>query len=199
MEMASTARESGAQHKGFEKGDLQTPSFSFLFQFFFSFALIVRLAIRNCSRRALTHMLGSTAKHLSRGSFSYLTFTMSINFQIAVLDHSSRSSEGRHPRAQPSQRLSGRHRGIASLVFSHRGSASKRISAARTRIARIFSENSRRLWLFLGSVRGFSRKTPGKSRENCWNIFPEAPNATNSRISGTGKGKPAGNLGSTLP
>ena len=63
------------------------------------------------------------------------------------------------------------------------------------------SENSRRLsqWLFPGSVRGFSGKTPGKSRENCWKNFPESRNATNSRISGTGKGKPAGNLGSTLP
>ena len=61
------------------------------------------------------------------------------------------------------------------------------------------SENSRRLWLFPGSVRGFPRKTPGKSRENCRRISPEAPNATNSRISGTGKGKPAGNLWSTLP
>ena len=37
--------------------------------------------------------------------------------------------------------LSGRHRGIASLVFSHRGSASQRISAARTRIARIFASH----------------------------------------------------------
>ena len=36
------------------------------------------------------------------------------------------------------------------------------------------------------------------SGENCWKKFPEAPNATNSGISGTGKGKPAGNLGSTL-
>ena len=62
-----------------------------------------------------------------------------------------------------------------------------------------FSENSRRLWLFQGSVRGFPRKTPGKSRENCWKNFPGAPNATNSRISGTGKGKPAANLGSTRP
>ena len=62
-----------------------------------------------------------------------------------------------------------------------------------------FSGNSRRLWLFPGSVRGFPRKTPGKSRENCWKIFPESRNATNSRILGTGKGKPAGNLGSTLP
>ena len=61
------------------------------------------------------------------------------------------------------------------------------------------SENSRRLWLFLGSVRGFSRKTPGKCWENCWKIFPESRNATNSRIWGSGKGKPAGNLGPTLP
>ena len=61
------------------------------------------------------------------------------------------------------------------------------------------SENSRRLWLFPGSVRGFARKTSGKSQENCWKNCPELPNATNSRISGTGKGKPAGNLGSTLP
>ena len=38
-------------------------------------------------------------------------------------------------------KLSGRHRGIASLVFSHRGSASQRISAARTRIARIFASH----------------------------------------------------------
>ena len=34
------------------------------------------------------------------------------------------------------------------------------------------SENSRRLWLFPGPVRGFLRKTPGKSRENCWKILP---------------------------
>ena len=39
------------------------------------------------------------------------------------------------------QGLSGRHRGIASLVSSHRGSASQRISAARTRIARIFASH----------------------------------------------------------
>ena len=60
------------------------------------------------------------------------------------------------------------------------------------------SENSRRLWLFPGSFRGFRRKTPGKSQENCWKIFPESRNAINSRILGTGKGNPAGNLGSTL-
>ena len=39
----------------------------------------------------------------------------------------------------------------------------------------------------------------GKSRENCWKIFPGKRNAINSGISGTGKGKPVGNLGSTLP
>ena len=51
-----------------------------------------------------------------------------------------------------------------------------------------------------GCFRGlFSRKTPGKFQENCWKNFPESRNATNSRISGTGKGKPAGNLGPTLP
>ena len=33
------------------------------------------------------------------------------------------------------------------------------------------SENSRRLWLFLGSLRGFPRKTPRKSQENCWKNF----------------------------
>ena len=36
----------------------------------------------------------------------------------------------------------------------------------------------------MGCVRGFPRKTPGKSRENCWKIFTEPRNATNSRISG---------------
>ena len=36
-----------------------------------------------------------------------------------------------------------------------------------------FSENSRRLWLFLGSVRGLSRKIPRKSWENSWNFFPK--------------------------
>ena len=36
------------------------------------------------------------------------------------------------------------------------------------------SENSRRLWLFLGSLREFCRKVPGKFRENCWKIFPES-------------------------
>ena len=41
----------------------------------------------------------------------------------------------------------------------------------------IFSENSRRLWLFPGSVWGFPRKTPGKPQENCWKVRPEAANA----------------------
>ena len=51
----------------------------------------------------------------------------------------------------------------------------------------------------MGCVRGFSRKTPGKSRENCWINFPKSRTATNSRISDTGKSKPAGNPGSVLP
>ena len=58
-----------------------------------------------------------------------------------------------------------------------------------------YSKNSRRLWLFLGSVRGFVREVEGKFWEECWKIFPESPNALNSRISGTGQGKPAANLG----
>ena len=72
-------------------------------------------------------------------------------------------------------------------------------SVAKVFRAALKSENSRRLWLFVGCVRGFPRKTPGKSRENCWKKIPESRNATNSMISGTGKGKPAANLGSTLP
>ena len=67
------------------------------------------------------------------------------------------------------------------------------------RFSPYFSENSRRLWLFLRSARGFPRKIPGKSQENCWKMFPESRHALNSRISGTGKGKPAANLRSTLP
>ena len=46
--------------------------------------------------------------------------------------------------------------------------------------------------VFAGVLQESRGKIPGK-------YFPESPNATNSRISGTGKGKPAGNLGSTLP
>ena len=45
----------------------------------------------------------------------------------------------------------------------------------------------------------WGRKVPGKFGKTAGKNFPESPNATNSRISGTGKGKPAGNLGSTLP
>ena len=41
-----------------------------------------------------------------------------------------------------------------------------------------------------------SRKVPGKIAGK---LLPKSRNATKSRISGTGKGKPAGNLGSTLP
>ena len=32
--------------------------------------------------------------------------------------------------------------------------------------------NSRRLWLFPGSVQEFWGKVPGRLRENCWKIFP---------------------------
>ena len=66
-------------------------------------------------------------------------------------------------------------------------------------IPKITQKTREGLWLFPGSVQGFSRRTPGKSQENCWKIFPESRNATNFRISGTGKDKPAGNLGATLP
>ena len=51
----------------------------------------------------------------------------------------------------------------------------------------------------LKTLREFCRKVPGKFRENCWKILAGSRNATNSRTSGTRKGKPAGNLGSTLP
>ena len=81
----------------------------------------------------------------------------------------------------------------------HKRMLSELISHSECSISSKQSENSRRLWLFPGSVQEFCRKVPGKLRENCWKNFPESRNATNSRISGTGKGKPAGNLGSTLP
>ena len=45
---------------------------------------------------------------------------------------------------------------------------------------------------------GVSEKVRGKSWENRWIMFPVSRNAPNSRISGTGKGKPPENLGSTL-
>ena len=50
-----------------------------------------------------------------------------------------------------------------------------------------------------GCFRGLFRGSRGKLQENRWKIFPESRNATNTRASGTGKGKPAGNLGPTLP
>ena len=56
------------------------------------------------------------------------------------------------------------------------------------------SESSRSLWLFPGSARGFPTKISGKSQESCWKMFPELRNALNSRIWGTGKGRPAANL-----
>ena len=49
------------------------------------------------------------------------------------------------------------------------------------------------------SLPRFPRTTPGKSRKNCWTLLTESQNTNNSRISGTGKGKPAANLGPTLP
>ena len=61
------------------------------------------------------------------------------------------------------------------------GRFAMRIGAIRANRFEEKSENSRRLWLFPGSVRGFSGKTPGKSRENCWKNFPEiwAPGKAN--------------------
>ena len=49
--------------------------------------------------------------------------------------------------------------------------------------------------VYLGVPEENSRKALRKSRK----ISPISRNATNSRISGTGKGKPAANLGSALP
>ena len=49
------------------------------------------------------------------------------------------------------------------------------------------------------TVGGSQAKLWGNPRRIAGKFFPESRNATNSRISGTGKGKPAGNLGSTLP
>ena len=60
------------------------------------------------------------------------------------------------------------------------------------------SENSRGLWPFLGSVQGFPRKireNSGKLQENISRIAK----CFNFLALGTGKGKPAANLGSTLP
>ena len=47
-----------------------------------------------------------------------------------------------------------------------------------------------------GGSRGILRESPGKIAGK---LFPESRNATNSGISGTRKGQPAGNLGTTLP
>ena len=84
-------------------------------------------------------------------------------------------------------------------AIAHMFSIRLRLGKKNTLMKKHPCQNSRRLWLFLGSVREFWRKVAGKFRENCWKKFPVPWNATNSRISGTGKGKPAGNLGSTLP
>ena len=50
-------------------------------------------------------------------------------------------------------------------------------------------------WDLLGVPEENSGKVPGKLLGKC----SESQNATNSRISGNGKGKPVGNLGSSLP
>ena len=63
-----------------------------------------------------------------------------------------------------------------------------------------YSENSRRLcgrlWDAFGGSRGKLRESLGKIAGN---FFQQSRNARKSRISGTGKGKPAASLGSTLP
>ena len=46
---------------------------------------------------------------------------------------------------------------------------------------------------------GVPEENSGKVAGKLLDIFPESQNAANSRILGTGKGKPATNLGSTLP
>ena len=46
---------------------------------------------------------------------------------------------------------------------------------------------------------GVPEENSGKIAGKLLEIFPESRNASNSRIWGTGKGKPAANLGSTLP
>ena len=50
-----------------------------------------------------------------------------------------------------------------------------------------------------GVCLGVPEENSGKAPGNSWKCLAGAPNAVNSRISGTRKGKPAGNLGSTLP
>ena len=50
-----------------------------------------------------------------------------------------------------------------------------------------------------GVCSGVLEESSGKSRKKRRKNLPESRNATNSRILGTGKGEPAGNLGSTLP
>ena len=47
----------------------------------------------------------------------------------------------------------------------------------------LWSENSRRLWLFPGSLRGFPRKIAGKSREDRRKTLRDLRNASNSTIS----------------
>ena len=81
-----------------------------------------------------------------------------------------------------------RYRGVSQLQ-SHQSRYSVQLSAfsnAPFFEFLILSETSRRLWRFLGSVRGFPRKTPGKSCKNRWKAFPESQNAQ-SPPKGAGK------------
>ena len=93
--------------------------------------------------------------------------------------------------------------GVASHGLNHaktdsesnpRSGSRKRWEA--TRAAFHFSENSRRLWLFMGSLQEFWRKVPGKFRENCWKNVPESRNAINSRFQALGKANLPETLGS---
>ena len=71
------------------------------------------------------------------------------------------------------------------------------LSAGEMRIGPLFRKLERAVavsGVFAGVLEESSGKISGKLLE----FFPESRNAMNSRISGTGKGKPAGNIGSTL-
>ena len=60
---------------------------------------------------------------------------------------------------------------------------------------RTFSENSRKLWLFPGTFWGFPRKTPGKSRDNCWKTFPNCDMLQILGFGAPGKANLPGTLG----
>ena len=77
---------------------------------------------------------------------------------------------------------------------------------ARTEIHKVCSVTSPILaasdWYVFFFVRKLEKAVAGiggNFQEKCWNFVLKSQHALNSRISGTGKGKPAANLGSTLP